>query len=62
MKGKESAVANYFKSIPRDAKTVSHKPIMRDGQCVGDRIEYQLNGVPVVKEILIRTESPSQRR
>lgn len=61
MKGREDPIRNYIKSIPKCAEAVSHKPIMRDGQCVGSVITYEINGATVRKEFS-RTKSPSPRR
>lgn len=52
MKGREDPVYNYMRSIPKQVKTISTTPIMKDGRCVGSRISYWLNGAQVVKEIL----------
>ena len=51
-KGKESAVANYIKSIPKGVTTIRCAPIMRKGVCVGQRISYELDNAQVVKEIV----------
>ena len=51
MKGKESLLANYFKSIPKKAVSIHHEPIMKDGKFVGNRVTYVLNDVLVVKNL-----------
>lgn len=51
MKGKESLLANYQKSIPKRAASVRYGPVMKEGRCVGHRVTYELDGVLVTKEL-----------
>jgi hypothetical protein len=53
MKGKEDALHNYMKSISRRVTTISNKPIMRNGVCIGVCVD----GVLITKELYHKNET-----